>query len=108
MADQPIAHARNTDLDTSHEAAEFISPHIRELQRKVLAYAFRCGYGGFTDVALNRHFGTTSSTYRTRRSELVAKGLIVDSGERVKNPGERGRRHAVWVITHAGRKVAQS
>ena len=96
------AHARRDDIDTSHEAAEAVTPHIRELQARVLAFAKDRGAAGFTDVDLNRHFGTGLSTYRTRRSELVDKGLIEDSGERVR-AGESGRRHALWRIADAGR-----
>ncbi len=95
------AHARRDDLDTSHAAAEEVSPHIRELQAKVLDYARSRGRTGFTDVALNEHFETTSSTYRTRRSELVDKGLVEDSGERVALGG-RGRKHALWRVTLKG------
>ena len=94
----PKAHARRSDLDTSVAAAEEVTPHIRELQALVLAFAKSCGRRGFTDVALNEHFETTSSTYRTRRSELVDKGLVEDSGERIALGG-RGRKHALWRVT---------
>lgn len=97
----PQAHARRDDLDTSFAAAEEVTPHIRELQALVLTYAKSCGLGWFTDVALNEHFETTSSTYRTRRSELVNKGLVGDSGERVALGG-RGRKHALWRVTLKG------
>ena len=96
----PVAHARRDDMDTSRDAAEEVTPHIRELQIKVLEFAREHG-AGFTDVDLNQHFGTTSSTYRTRRSELVDKGLIEDTGDRVALGG-RGRRHALWRITEKG------
>jgi hypothetical protein len=96
---EPEAHARHRDPDTSHEAARSISPRLRELQEKVLAFAADRP-DGFTDVDLNRHFDTHGSTYRTRRSELVDQGLIRDSGER-KTLGS-GRRHVIWQITLAG------
>ncbi len=95
------AFARNSDIDTSHAAAEYISTHVRELQLKVLAYAAERGLGGFIDPEMNEDFGVHSSTYRTRRSELVAMDLIEDTGERVAIGG-KGRKHAVWRITDKG------
>lgn len=96
----PQAHARRGNPDTSREAAEEVTPRIRELQADVLRFAAERGSRGFTDPQMNDHFGVHSSTYRTRRSELVALGYIEDSGIRV---GEgKGRRHAVWRITNDG------
>lgn len=95
------AHARHGDPDTSHDAAAETTHRIRALQQAVLAFAAQCS-AGFLALDLNDHFGVTSSTYRTRRSELVDKGLITDSGER-RAVGGKGRKHAVWKITPAGR-----
>ena len=101
----PEAHARATDPDTSQEAAESISPRLRELQKLVLDFA-ACQPDGFTDIDLNRHFDTHSSTYRTRRAELVAKGHIRDSGERrAYGPDGTGRRHIIWQVTLDGLKA---
>lgn len=97
----PIAHARRSDPDTSREAANDISPALREIQRTVLRFAAMCGVRGFTDPELSDYFDTTSSTYRTRRSELVAMGMVEDTGERVAI-GPKGRRHAIWRITAKG------
>lgn len=95
--------ARETDPDTSHAAAESISPKLRQLQADVLAFAAERAVQGFTHIDLNNHFRTTSSTYRTRCSELVEKGFIVDSGERhAYGPDGKGRRHVVWNITPEG------
>jgi hypothetical protein len=96
-----VAFARRTDPDTSREAAEVVSPVIRQVRLAVLQYAESCGAPGFTDVALNAHFASHSSTYRTRRRELVDLGMIEDTGERV-TVGDGGRRHAVWRITWRG------
>lgn len=49
---------------------------------------------GFTDVDLNKFFNCTGSTFRSRRAELVTKGLIVDSWQREKI---NGRKHIVWI-----------
>lgn len=103
------AHARDTDPDTSHEAAESISPRLRQLQQAVLAFADAQGSDGFTHIDLNNHFHTTSSTYRTRCSELVEKGYIEDSRERrAYGPDGKGRRHVIWMITPAGTEARQN
>lgn len=101
---QVVAFARRTDPDTSHAAAAEITPRLRELQLAVLDYAASRGPDGFTDPEMNAHFVTTSSTYRTRRSELVGKGFILDTGRR-RVAGEGGRKHAVWAITLRGENV---
>lgn len=103
-APPPEAHARHGDPETSHEAAEFISPHVQRMQRAVLEFAGEPeSADGFTDVALNRHFETTGSSYRSRRAELVERGFIRDSGERhTYGENGKGRRHIIWQITLAG------
>jgi hypothetical protein len=71
---------RRTDPVTSRQAAEEVIDKITDIQQKVLNYALDRGYTGFTDEQLNFYFNTHKSTYRSRRAELVKKGLIVDSG----------------------------
>ena len=96
---EPIAHARRGDIDTSRQAAEAVTPHIKKLQARVLEFA-RERSQPWTDIDLLRHFDSTSSTYRTRRAELVALGLLADTGERVALGN--GRRHALWTVTDKG------
>jgi hypothetical protein len=111
MSDEPqlfdnggkvIAFARRTNPETSRLAAEEVTPHVRQLQFAVLEYAGTVR--GFTDPDLNQHFGVTSSTYRTRRAELVDLGLIADTGER-RCLGTGGRKHCVWTISSKGREL---
>ena len=71
---------RRTDPVTSRQAAEGLLDKITDIQQKVLDYALDRGYTGFTDEQLNFYFNTHKSTYRSRRAELVKKGLIVESG----------------------------
>jgi hypothetical protein len=54
------------------------------------------GTQGFTDVDMCSYFQNNGSTYRTRRSELVDKGLIVDTGERMTLPSKR--RAIIWML----------
>jgi len=81
---------RKTDPDTSVKAAEEIYPNLTKIQAEVMRFA-KLFPRGFTDEYMNEYFGTYKSTYRSRRSELVKKGLIVDSG-RVEN------KMTVWVL----------
>lgn len=104
------AHARHTDPDTSHEAAESLDADtITRSQAEVWAvldYSGPC-----TDTALvtlyqyhdaNRTdlpgYGTvlpqSPSGIRTRRRELVEKGRVADTGHRLRLGS--GRNAIVW------------
>ena len=87
---------RKDAKDTSIEAAESIAPSIPNFESMVLEYATMRGREGFTDEEMNRYFDTYKSTFRARRSTLVDKGLIEDTGIRVKGPN--GRNMTVWRI----------
>jgi hypothetical protein len=86
---------RRDSRATSIEAAESILPSLTDIQNAVLAYA-KQKPTGFTDDEMNRHFQSYGSTYRTRRAELTAKNLIVDSGKLTRLPS--GRNATVWVL----------
>lgn len=94
MTDGIFKLHRLNDPVTSREAAEAVYPAINKIQQHVLNYAEGKRKFGFTDIQLNDYFGSTSSTYRSRRAELTAMGLIVDSG-RTMLVGKK--RHTVWV-----------
>ena len=94
----PRTRARTTDPDTSHDAARSLT-HVRESQEAVLRLFRRCG--PMTDTALVSRYETVGerpvqspSGLRTRRSELTAAGLVIDTGRRVRLPS--GRRGIVW------------
>jgi hypothetical protein len=95
MSEQ-TAHARRHDPQTSYEAADATTPRLRELQAHVEAYARRIGPGGFTDAQLAADLDDAGSTYRTRRSELTDRNIILDSGQR-RTFGPSPRRRIVWV-----------
>jgi hypothetical protein len=86
---------RTEDIDTSVEAALKIFPKLSVLQTWVLRYAIQRGSDGFTDQDLCIWADNHGSTFRSRRSELTALGLIQDSGTRV--PLKSGRQAVVWV-----------
>lgn len=89
------AHARRADPDTSHEAAAAVTPDLRELQRIVENYAKGRGGEGFTDAQMEDDLDQHGSTLRTRRSELAARNIVLDSGQR-RTYGSP-RRRVVWV-----------
>lgn len=87
---------RKDAKDTSVEAAQSIMLALPNIEAAVYEYAAMQGTKGFTDDEMNDHFETHKSTYRARRATLVDKGLIEDSGLRVKSPN--GRNMTVWRI----------
>lgn len=96
------AHARTTDPATSHAAAASITPDkLRESQRVVLAFLKVRGPMTDTDlVELWQHYrlrewnDQSPSGLRTRRRELVAAGLVRDTGRRQRL--DTGRKAIIW------------
>lgn len=89
-----IAMHRRYDPDTSKQAAESVVDKLGKLQDIVLCYAIGRASDGFTDEMLSEWFGCRGSTYRTRRAELTAKGLIVPTRRRARLSS--GRHAVVW------------
>lgn len=87
---------RNTDPDTSKAAAEKILPHRTNKQRLVTSWFRGRGLLGGTDEEMCIAFGDFSSTYRTRRSELVRMGVLENSRE--KRMMRNGSLAIVWRI----------
>ena len=87
---------RKDAKDTSVEAAKSIMLALPNIEAAVYEYAAMRGKQGFTDNEMNEHFKTHKSTYRARRSTLVEKGFIEDTGLLVMGPN--GRNMTVWRI----------
>jgi|SRR5215475_768962 len=89
---KPTAHARSSDPETSHLAAEQLTPErLKETQRDVYNMVLQLG-GKATDEQLKDRLHwkyPTESTWRTRRCELVRLGFLEDSGERALNRNRR-------------------
>lgn len=89
--------ARNTDPETSHEAAQSVR-NVTDTHKRIMALFSR--FGPMTDSDLwemwvvNHQPTISQSGLRSRRSELVASGHVVDTGERTKLAS--GRRAIVW------------
>ena len=100
------AAARRTDPDTSHAAAASVKD-LTGKQAAVLRIVrlLTDRTGGATDEQIAAAYQTdlpwealpvqSDSGLRTRRCELVRRGLVADSGERRLNAA--GRKCAVWV-----------
>lgn len=90
------AHARRSDPATSHDAAEIVSPALPALQALVEEFA-RDRPAGFLDVDLVEAYPDLGpSTLRTRRSELCARNIILDSRCR-RRPNVGVAPHTVWI-----------
>lgn len=107
MATSVVAHTRTTDPVTSHSAA--LSVRVTENQQHVLNVLRN--EGPMTDVQLVRRYNywhgavvnmprQSESGIRTRRAELVDKGLvralIDDEGEYVTQRLPSGRQAILW------------
>lgn len=106
---QPLpgaARARTTDPETSHEAAARV---LNITPRRIAVLRLLVNdYDDLADVTLIDRYemrrgmwqlpAQTSSSIRTRRSELVKLGLVEKKGETVI----RNRRHTTWGPTAAG------
>jgi len=99
LFDSPTA--RPTDPATSHEAASSVR-NVRESQQLILWYLVNIGPKTDEDIyeyAMVQKAMSPSGA-RTRRSELVRQGLVVDSGERRKT--KAGRQTIVWKAVSNG------
>jgi len=92
-----MPNARKTDPKTSHDAARSVES-VTETQAFILKALTRPG----TDTALVQRYRNikrapfaSESGLRSRRAELVDKGLVADSGLREILPS--GRRSIVWI-----------
>lgn len=91
-----MPRARKTDPKTSHDAAESVN-QVTRTQEYVLR-ALRRPRNDSQLIEAYRSYKTapraSESGIRSRRAELVDRGLVVDSGQRVKT--ESGRWSIVW------------
>jgi hypothetical protein len=91
-----MPYARKTDPTTSHEAAAKVD-NLTATKQAIL----KALNHPRTDVDLISAYqslygapAASESGIRTRRAELVAAGLVLDSGLRAKLPS--GRRAIIW------------
>lgn len=85
------ALARHSDPSTSHEAAASIA--VSHLEGIVLDMLRRYSFGA-TSFELAEALGMSLVTVSPRLKPLVDKGLVFDTGFRVR--GESGRNQTIW------------
>lgn len=95
--------ARSTDPLTSHLAADSVD-NVTQTQ----AFILRCLKRPRNDVELINAYSAyktapraSESGIRSRRAELVDRGLVIDTGRRVKLAS--GRYSIVWGLSSVGR-----
>lgn len=81
-------------VETSIEAAEYIAPRVGTLQAKALSAIRAAGERGLTALELADALGVDRWSIQPRTTELRAKRLIMDSGQRRQNPS--GVNAIVW------------
>lgn len=96
MSGYPSEPGFKGNADTGREAAEAMQSKCGRLQQMALAHIRAAGAGGYTADELSAAMGMDRWTVQPRTSELKAKGLIVDSGQRRRNV--TGKRAVVWTL----------
>ena len=87
------ANFRNTDPDTSEDAAKR-DPEQRQRDRDRALAALRAAPDGLTDYELAAIIGRQQNSAGKRRGELRDAGLVRDSGRR--RPAPSGSSAIVW------------
>ena len=88
------APARRTDPETAHEAAAANQPERFTMRRDVLLMLQRKGPRGATDWEISEELGILRTSAGKRRHELVALGLVENSGQRRET--DTGSTAIVW------------
>jgi hypothetical protein len=94
---EPAPFQRHSE--TSLRAAGEITPYLSNLQQRVYDMLLQCGPLGATDEDMQRFLNMNPSSQRPRRIELVAKGLVIDTGKTRKT--RAGRQATVWKVNRA-------
>ena len=81
---------------TSIEAAESVRHGAHAMAEQVLAFLEKQGRIGATDEEGVSALGMPANTYRPRRCELVAAGVVMDS--ETTRIGRSGRKATVWRV----------
>ena len=102
-----MAFWRKTDPDTSRDAALSVTEETVTMTQKRILEKLQVAMTDYELVDLfnlDREYGNANfvsdSGIRSRRAELVARGLVVDSGLRSKLPS--GRFGIMWKVADRG------
>jgi len=94
--DDDRAFARDSDPDTSHEAAELMSREkICRLQFIIVKYLRQLGNMGTSEEVENLS-GISLQSLTPRFRPMVKKNILIDSGKR--KTGKSGRRRILWEL----------
>ena len=88
---QMVGFARNTDPDTSKEAAQLVN--VTNLEQIVLDVIKRYPHGCISQDVESELVQYRSSSITPRYNQLIKKGLVIDTGK--KRPGFSGRNQRV-------------
>lgn len=97
--------ARNTDPDTSHQAARYAAKTAATHRALALRELATAGPRGLTDFDLAARTRIPQTSIGKRRGELRDAGLVEDSGTR--RPSPSGTAAIVWRVTDLGRQAAR-
>jgi predicted transcriptional regulator len=104
MNDFTEPNARNTDPETSHEAAEDAS--FKASKHRVLTLKTLDRFGPLTDFELASRTGLQQTSIGKRRKECQDAGLVTNlftsEGAKAKRPAPSGSNALVWTLTPEG------
>jgi len=96
--------SRNSDPDTSHQAAS--EAKFRASRHRILALKTLKRFGPLTDYELAARTGLQQNSIGKRRKECQDAGLIAGlmdaDGNNVKRPAPSGSKALVWALTKEG------
>jgi predicted ArsR family transcriptional regulator len=92
LIDEP-PRARNTDPETSHDAAEAVN--LNRLQNAILGFLDGAGFRGATCGEMAQALGIPRDSLSPRMRTLEAYHLVIETAIRRKLPG--GRPQIVWL-----------
>lgn len=96
--------ARNSDPETSHQAAAAAALRAGTDRALALRALTRAGDRGLTDFELEGKTGIKQTSIGKRRGELVRSGYVEFAG--MKRPAPSGSPAMVWRITERGLQAA--
>src|SRR5688572_19770987 len=93
------------DLETSRQSAEKIATHAATVRDKV-ATLYKHGYVGTPDK-IAAALGISILTVRPRVTELIKRGLLIDTGARQKNESGHSAKVYRWAAPVAAERTVE-
>jgi hypothetical protein len=109
LIDFPAPNARNTDYETSHEAAADAS--FKASKHRLFALGALYTYGALTDYELAARTGLQQNSIGKRRKDCQDAGLVTVlmdvNGGKVRRPAPSGSSALVWTLTATGQEYVR-